>query len=130
MRTVTTHAYTAIIAAAFILTTNHNALGLDGYYMGQWASDQNACEAKASPDRVILQQTDVLTPQFHCKLLGIRADDVSGTTFMANCNDPTTKWNDEVTMRADRTNLILKLKSDGQQKQYIRCNIGSARSKH
>jgi hypothetical protein len=129
MRTVTTHAYTAIIAAALILTTNHNALGLDGYYMGQWASDQNACEAKASPDRVILLQTDVLTPQFHCKLLGIRADDASGTTFMANCNDPTTRWNDEVTMRADKTNLILKLKSDGQQKQFIRCNIGHAKTK-
>lgn len=129
MRTVMTHAYTAIIAAALILATNHNALGLDGYYMGQWASDQNACEAKASPDRVILQQTDVLTPQFHCKLLGIRADDASGTTFMANCNDPTTRWNDEVTMRADKTNLILKLKSDGQQKQFIRCNIGHAKTK-
>ena len=129
MRTITTHACSAIIATAFILATNHNALGLDGYYMGQWASDQNACEAKASPNRVVLQQTDLLTPQFHCKMIGMRQDDVNGTTFMANCNDPTTKWNDEVTVKADRTNLFLMLKSDGQQKRFIRCDIGHAKAK-
>jgi len=129
MRSTKNHACSAIIAAALVLAANCDAIGLDGYYMGQWASDQNACAAKVSPDRVILQQTNLLTPQFHCKLIGMRQDDASGTTFMANCNDPTTKWNDEVTVKADRTNLILKLKSDSQQKHFIRCDTGPIRSK-
>ena len=128
MRSTTTHACSAIIAATLILAANSDAIGLDGYYMGQWASDQNACQANVSPDRVILQQTDLLTPQFHCKLIGMPQDDASGTTFMANCNDATTKWNDEVTVKANSSNLSLKLKSDGQQKQFIRCNTGHVKN--
>lgn len=94
---------------------------MDGQYMGLWATDQAACEKKDSPERWLLQPTDLLTSQFHCKLLGLRQDDASGIVFMASCKDAATKWNDEIAIKAGRTALSLSLKSDGQQRQLIRC---------
>lgn len=94
---------------------------LDGYYIGQWAINAEACNGTGKQSRLILKETDLLTPELHCKMLGLRQDDEAGTTFMASCNDTNTRWNDELTVKASRTELSLTLKSDGQKKQFVRC---------
>jgi hypothetical protein len=97
------------------------AFAMDGYYIGQWAANAAACNGSGKQSRLILSDTQLLTPEFHCKKLGLRQDDETGTTFMASCSDNNTKWNDELTVKADRSSLTLKLKSEGQSKLFVRC---------
>jgi hypothetical protein len=110
-----------MLAAVVVFSGKTRALALDGYYMGQWATDIEACGSKASPNRLILEQTDLRTPQLHCKLLGLRQDDESGTTFVAHCSDTITNWNDEITVKANIARLQLKLRTDGLELQLVRC---------
>lgn len=117
-------AFTGRISASFLLLTLFAAvpsLAIDGRYMGVWATDKEACGATSSPERWLLQQTELLSPQFRCKLLGLRQDDQSGMTFMASCHDASTKWNDEIALSAGQTELFLTLKSDGEKRQFVRC---------
>jgi hypothetical protein len=107
--------------AAALLIISSRAFALDGYYIGQWATNAEACNGRGKEARLILKETDLLTPELHCKMLGLRQDDETGTTFMASCNDRNTKWNDEITVKADQTELNLALKSDGQRRRYVRC---------
>jgi hypothetical protein len=109
-------------AASIVVLSPVSSLAADGYYMGLWATDKEACSAKGSPNRLLLQQTDLRTPQFQCKLLGLRQDDESGMVFKASCSDPSTKWNDEIAVKANATELTLMLKSDGQRRRYVRCS--------
>jgi len=53
--------------------------------------------------------------------LGLRQNDDSGMTFMANCNGEGIKWHDEVTIKALSAKLYWKLKSEGQENTYTRC---------
>jgi hypothetical protein len=122
MRIVVSRLCPIMLAAVIVLSGKPDALALDGYYMGQWAADKQACDAKASANKIILQQTDLLTPQLRCKLMGLRQDDGSGTTFVAHCSDMTTTWNDEITMKADSTQLVLRLRTDGREMRLVRCN--------
>jgi hypothetical protein len=110
-----------MLAAVVIISEKPPALALDGYYMGQWATDKEACDAKASPNRIIFLQSDLLAPLLHCKLMGVRQDDETGTTFVAHCNDTTAKWNDEITVKASITRLTLKLRTDGRELHLLRC---------
>jgi hypothetical protein len=121
MRISVSRAFPILIAAVVVLSGKTEALALDGYYMGQWAPDKEACGSKASPNRLILEQTDLRTPQLHCKLLGLRQDDESGTTFVAHCSDTITNWNDEITVKANIARLQLKLRTDGLELQLVRC---------
>lgn len=97
------------------------AFAVDGRYMGVWATDKQACGAKSSPEKWLLQQTELQTSEFRWRLLGLRQDDRSGVTFMASCQDASTKWNDEIALSAGETELFLTLKSDGQKRQFVRC---------
>ena len=97
------------------------AHAVDGRYMGVWATEKEVCAEKSSPEKWLLQQTELQTPQFHCRLLGVRQDDQSGVIFMASCHDSSTKWNDEIALRASEAELFLTLKSDGQRRQFVRC---------
>jgi hypothetical protein len=106
---------------AIALGSATEALSLDGYYLGLWAADEEACESKDRPDRLLLEATDLFSTQLHCKFLGVRQDDETGTTYMASCKDTTTNWNDEITVKADRIKLVLKLRSENRERQLIRC---------
>jgi hypothetical protein len=108
--------------AAALLAIESRAFALDGYYIGNWATNVEACNGSGKQTKLILKETDLLTPELHCKMLGLRQDDKTGTTFMASCSDSNTKWNDEITVKADRFSLKLKLKSEGQNKLFVRCS--------
>lgn len=117
-------AFAGMISAScllLILFAAGPARAIDGRYMGVWATDKEACGAKSSPERWLLQQTELLSPQFRCKLLGLRQDDQSGMTFMASCHDASTKWNDEIALSASQAEMFVTLKSDGQKRQFVRC---------
>jgi hypothetical protein len=106
---------------AFALGSATEVLALEGYYLGLWAAHAGTCKSTGSPDRLLLEPTNLLSPQLQCKFLGVRQDDETGTTFMARCNDSTIQWNDEVTVKADSIKLSLKLRSEGRERQLVRC---------
>jgi hypothetical protein len=110
------------LANAVTLTELDASLAIDRSYSGRWATIKEACVIENDPNRLILQQTKLVNPQLHCKLMGLRQDDGSGMTFMTNCNDATTTWNDEIAAKANGTTLLLKLKTGGQEMQFVGCD--------
>ncbi len=117
------------LVAALTLGRATEARALEGYYLGLWAASEVACKSTDSPDRLLFQATNLLSPQLQCKFLGVRQDDESGTTFMARCSDTTTQWNDEVTIKADSSTLSLKLRSEGRERRLLRCKANAAQQK-
>lgn len=128
MRTAVSQLYRVALAVSVTFAEISEAFALDGYYMGQWAPDKEACDTVGSQNRLVLEQTDLKFPQLHCKLMGLRQDDESGTIFMASCNDASTSWNDEIALKANKTRLSLEMKSDGQRRQFLRCSQSATTS--
>jgi|GEM_PF-5675744 hypothetical protein len=110
-----------LVISLFALGLCCHALAGTDNYTGLWAKDKSSCTNAHTLDRLFLQSVALTTPSFECKFLGLRQNDDSGMTFMANCNGEGIKWHDEVTIKALSAKLYWKLKSEGQENTYTRC---------
>ena len=110
-----------LFISMFALGLSCNALAASDNYTGLWAKDKKSCANAHTLDRLLLQSIELTTPSFQCKFLGLRQNDDRGMTFMASCEGEGIKWHDEVTIKAQSTKLYWRLKSEGQDNTYIRC---------
>ena len=97
------------------------AYGANGYYPGNWAADLQECRNKNSSERIYLDQFSILSPEYSCKLVGMRERTEYSVTFKAACKDQNVKWNDEITIQPNGEILILTMQSDGHDKTFFKC---------
>ena len=97
------------------------AYAASGYYPGNWATNLEECSNQNSSQRIYLDQFNISSQAYSCKLVGMRERTEYSVTFKAACKDQNVKWNDEITIQPSGDILTLTMQSDGRDQTFFKC---------